>query len=131
MKNYFHPIGAIILMLFGLLTIFMGGSVIFDLFDIRAKEGNYVLFVVWANFICGFLYVIAASGFYKAKVWTIKPLTIALIILLFTFMGLYIYIKNGEPFENKTLYAMTFRTIITVIFIMLSYYKINKTKVIS
>ncbi len=131
MKNYFHPIGAIILMLFGLLTIFMGGSVIFDLFNIRAKEGNYVLFVVWANFICGFLYVIAAAGFYKARSWTIKPLTVALIILLFTFMALYIYIQNGEAYENKTLMAMTFRTILTVIFIMLSYYKINKSKVLT
>jgi hypothetical protein len=31
---------------FGLLTLFLSTSVIFDLFGIRAKEGNYVLFVV-------------------------------------------------------------------------------------
>lgn len=131
MKNFFHPIGAIILMLFGLLTIFMGGSVIFDLFGIRAREGNYILFVVWANFICGFLYVIAAAGFYKSRPWTIKPLTLALIILLFTFIGIYIYIQSGKPYENKTLFAMTFRTILTVIFMMLSYYKISKAKVLT
>ena len=44
---------------FGLLTIFLSTSVIFDLFDVRAKEGNYVLFVVWSNFISSFLYLIS------------------------------------------------------------------------
>ena len=31
---------------FGMLTLFMSSSVIFDLFNIRVHEGNYVLFIV-------------------------------------------------------------------------------------
>jgi hypothetical protein len=55
---------------FGLLTLFLSTSVIFDLFGIRAKEGNYVLFVVWSNFISSILYLLAAYGFIKSKKWT-------------------------------------------------------------
>lgn len=43
------------LVAFSLLTLFLSGSVIFDFFNIRAKEGNYVLFIVWANFISSFV----------------------------------------------------------------------------
>jgi hypothetical protein len=59
---------------FGLLTIFLSTSVIFDLFDVRAKEGNYVLFVVWSNFISSFLYLISVYGLLTSKNWTYKTL---------------------------------------------------------
>ncbi|MBK6754688.1 MAG: hypothetical protein IPG69_14160 [Flavobacteriales bacterium] len=53
---------ATVLLLFGALTLFLSTSVIFDLFGVRAREGNYVLVVVWANFIASVLYVLAAGG---------------------------------------------------------------------
>ncbi|HRA60413.1 MAG TPA: hypothetical protein PLG30_12425 [Bacteroidia bacterium] len=37
---------ATVLSIFGLLILFLSSSVIFDLFGIREKEGNYVLFIV-------------------------------------------------------------------------------------
>ena len=51
MKVTILKISAIILTLFALITLFMSSSVIFDLFGIREKEGNYVLFIVITNFI--------------------------------------------------------------------------------
>ena len=36
---------AVVLLLFGALTLFLSTSVIFDLFGVRAREGNYVLVV--------------------------------------------------------------------------------------
>ena len=52
-----------ILLLLGLLTLFLSSSIIFDLFEIREMEGNYVGFVVWANFISAILYIITALDF--------------------------------------------------------------------
>ena len=49
MKKIILYLVAAMLIAFGLLTLFLSSSVIFDLFDIRSKEGNYVLFVVWSN----------------------------------------------------------------------------------
>jgi predicted RND superfamily exporter protein len=67
MKKIIPYLLAAILTGFGLLTLFLSSSVIFDLFGIRAKEGNYVLFVVWANFISSILYLFAAYGLLKSK----------------------------------------------------------------
>jgi hypothetical protein len=91
MKKYVLYTSAVILTAFGLLTLFLSTSVIFDLFGIRAKEGNYVLFVVWSNFISSILYLFAAYGFVKVKNWTTILLGISTLILIAAFIGLKIH----------------------------------------
>lgn len=107
-------IAGMISLFFGLLTIFAGGSVILDLFGMREKEGNYVLFVVWANFICGFLYVFASYGFFTRKVWTKTILKYGLYILITAFVVLIVWIVRNEPYETKTVFALSFRILVTV-----------------
>jgi hypothetical protein len=69
MKTIILKSAAVIITLFALITLFMSTSVIFDLFGIREKEGNYVLFVVISNFIAGFMYLFSAVWFiYRKKV---------------------------------------------------------------
>lgn len=114
--NKIVKFAAIVSLLFGLITIFAGGSVIFDFFGMRAKEGNYILFVVWANFICGFLYLFASYGFFKKKDWTKDILGIAIYILIAAFVVLIIWIINNKPFETKTIFALSFRILVTFAF---------------
>lgn len=121
----------VIIAVFALLTLFMSGSVIFDLFGIRAKEGNYVLFVVLANFVCGFFYLLAAYGFFTQKRWTTLILILSLVILIITFLGLLWHIKSGEIYEPKTVKAMLFRISMTIAFIALGWYYGKKIKQIS
>lgn len=87
MKKYIPYIIATVLTAFALLTLFLSMSVIFDLFGVRAKEGNYVLFVVWSNFISSILYLFAAYGFIKNKKWTTSLLGISTLILITAFVG--------------------------------------------
>jgi hypothetical protein len=89
MKKYLPYLLAVILAGFGLLTLFLSTSVIFDLFGVRAQEGNYVLFIVWANFISSLLYLFAAYGFIKSKKWTASLLIISTFILIAAFIGLF------------------------------------------
>src|SRR3989339_293423 len=117
---------ASILAAFGLLTLFLSTSVIFDLFGVRAKEGNYVLFVVWANFISSLLYLFAAYGFIESKKWTAPLLGISVIVLLLAFVGLFIHINAGGIYETKTIGAMAFRTTVTLVFSALAYFTITK-----
>lgn len=114
-------ISGVVIAILGIASLFMTASVIFDLFGIREKEGNYVLFVVVANFICAFLYLIAAYGFFTRKKWTTIILNIAAGILIVTFIGLGIYIFSGGIYEHKTIGAMIFRTLLTVGFAFVSY----------
>ncbi len=126
MKKYFSYILVAILAGFGLLTLFLSSSVIFDLFDIRAKEGNYVLLVVWANFISSILYLFAAYGFIKNRKWTTSLLGISTLILIVAFIGLKIHVSSGGIYETKTISAMIFRISVTLAFTAISYFTISK-----
>jgi hypothetical protein len=128
MKKILPFLAAAILAAFGLLTLFLSTSVIFDLFGARAKEGNYVLFVVWANFLSSLIYLSAAYGFIKSKKWTAPLLGISGIVLLLAFVGLFIHINAGGIYETKTIGAMIFRITATLVFLALAYFTINKYK---
>lgn len=121
MKPVILKIAAIILTLFALITIFMSGSVIFDLFGIRAKEGDYVLFVVLSNFIAGFLYLFSAYGFFFQKKWTTQWLLVSVGILILSFIGLLWHINTGGIYEQQTIKAMLFRIVLTIFFAGLSW----------
>ena len=127
-KKTIRSISAILLMAFGLLTLFLSASVILDLFGIRAKEGNYVLLVVWANLISSIFYLLSAYGFFKIKNWTKFLLGIAAVILIISFVFLKIHINNGGIYETKTVYAMIFRIGVTIVFALIAYFTIQKDK---
>jgi hypothetical protein len=127
MKKNIPYIFAAFLTVFGVLTLFMSGSVIFDLFDVREKEGNYVLFVVWANFISSMIYLFSAYGITKKKNWVPLFLSISLTILTTAFIGLIIHIKLGGMYEIKTIGAMIFRIIVTL-GLTIAAYLLNKKK---
>ena len=119
---------ALLLLGFGLMTLFASGSVIFDWFEIRAEKGNYVLFVVWANFISSIIYLIAAYGFLKSKKWTARLLSISVAVLVLAFVGLNIHANTGGLYETTTMNAMIFRTTLTLLFTVLAYLFITKKK---
>ena len=126
MNKNLRYIIALILAAFGLITLFLSSSVILDLFGVRAKEGNYVLFVVWANFTSSILYLFAAFGFIKSKKWTMKALGFSVGILIAALTGLFIHINSGGIYETKTIGAMAFRITTTAIFAILAYFLISK-----
>ncbi len=128
MKKALPYLLASILAAFGLLTLFLSTSVIFDLFGVRAKEGNYVLFIVWANFVSSLFYLSASYGFIESKKWTAHLLGISVIVLLIAFVGLFIHINAGGKYETKTIGAMAFRTTVTLVLSALAYFTINKDK---
>ena len=126
MKKALPYLLATILAAFGFLTLFLSSSVIFDLFGIRAKEGNYVLIVVWANFMSSLLYLFSAYGFVGNRKWTSKLLVISSTILIAAFIGFIIHISSGGIYETKTIGAMIFRITLTIVFGLLAYLLINK-----
>lgn len=126
MNKAILKISSIVLALFALITLFMSSSVIFDLFGIREKEGNYVLFVVISNFIAGFLYLSAAYGLLFQKKWTTSILLFTTIILIASFIGLLIHSYIGGLYEQKTIKAMLLRISITGLYTIISWFYISK-----
>lgn len=125
-NNIIKNATAIFIGVFGLMTLFMSTSVIFDLFGIRAKEGNYVFLVVLANFFCSFLYLASSLSIYYSKNLAFKLLIIALGILITAYIYLFVHIHNGGIYEVKTIKAMAFRIILTLIFAFYAFITINK-----
>ena len=108
----------VFLVLFGSITLFMSSSVLFDWFGIRAKEGDFVPAVVWANWLCAILYLAAAVAILKNRTWAKLPLIIALIILLAAYVYLFVHIQNSGLFETKTVAAMAFRIGFTILLLL-------------
>ncbi|MBL7985091.1 MAG: hypothetical protein JNM91_08840 [Flavobacteriales bacterium] len=104
---------AVVLLLFGALTLFLSTSVIFDLFGVRAREGNYVLVVVWANFIASILYVLAAVGVIAQRRWPAKVLLAAVVVLVGAAVVFVWHVYSGGLYEQKTIGALAFRTLLT------------------
>jgi len=126
MRQLVKYLPALVLAAFGGLTVFMAGSVIFDLFGIRAKEGNYVPFIVWTNFLAGWAYLMAAYGFIKEKKWTFGLLISFLVILIAAFVGLKMHIEAGGIYEERTVKAMMFRMAVTAVMSMIAFFTINR-----
>ena len=122
MKN---KILAFAILFFGLLTLFLSSSIIFDMFGIREKEGNYVLAVVWANFIASIIYISAAYALFTNGRWAKTSLIIAVIVLIIGYIALFVHINAGGFYETKTIGAMAFRIILTLTFLILTH-KFNK-----
>lgn len=121
MKLVYNITAGIFLLIFGCVSLFMTSSIFFDWFGVREMEGHYVLFVVWANFICAFLYIFSSYGFFKQRLWTPVMMGMAFGILVVAFIGLLIHIYQGGIYEQKTIAAMSFRTSITFLLFWLSY----------
>jgi len=113
-----HPkaiwLSVIIAVVFGLVTIKAGGSVLFIDGEARQAAGNYVDFVLWFNFFAGFFYVITGIAIYFKKAWATKAaISIAtLTVVVFAAFGLHIF--NGGGYEQRTVYAMTLRSLIWI-----------------
>jgi len=117
---------SVIAVVFGLLTLKEGGSVIFDIGSARQAAGNFVPFVVWFNFLSGFFYIAAGIGLWLQKRWAVT-LSIALVISIsITYIVFGINVLNGGPYEMRTVYAMALRTFLWIVISIVSYKQIMR-----
>jgi hypothetical protein len=100
-------VAAVVAVLFGAATVASGGNVLFG--GGAQAAGSYVPFVVWFNFLAGFVYVAAGIGLWRRSSWA-APLAIMLAgATAVTFAALGWHIGLGGAYENRTLVAMTLR----------------------
>jgi len=113
-----------IAVLFGLLTIKSGGSVLFIDGTFREEAGNYVPFVLWFNFFAGFAYIIAGCGLWMQKHWAVWISIFIVVATLVVFAILGIHIIKGGMYEVRTIVAMSLRTVVWALIAMFAYRKI-------
>ena len=96
---------------FGVLTVLSGGRALFGGMDARAELGNIVPLVLWFNFLAGFVYAIAGVGLWMRRRWSlVLAVTIAAATAL-TFAAFGAHLYFGGAWEQRTLIAMSVRTL--------------------
>lgn len=109
---------------FGLLTIKEGGMTLSGNEASVRAAGNYVPFVLWFNFVAGFAYVIAGIGLWLQQRWAVwlAASIAAATALTFTAFGVHIY--SGEAYEQRTVIAMSLRTLVWVTIATLAWHRL-------
>lgn len=100
---------AVVALLFGALTVFSGGRALFGGEAARAAMGNAVDFVLWFNFLAGFLYMLAGWGLLRGQTWahhlaTFLALSTAAVAITFA-----VHVLGGGTYELRTVGALLLR----------------------
>ena len=113
----------IIAIAFGILTIKSGSAVLFTDGPARIAAGDYVGFVVWFNFLAGFLYIMAGIGLWIKQKWASKLAIIIATLTVIVFAALGVHILMDGSYEMRTVIAMTLRSVIwiTIAFVSTRY----------
>ena len=94
---------------FGLLTIKSGGQVLFGNVAARAAAGSFVPFVVWFNFLAGFVYIAAGAGLWVPRRWAVVLSAALTAGTALAFVAFGMHVANGGAYEMRTVWALTLR----------------------
>lgn len=100
---------AILAFVFGALTLFSGGAVLFGPEKTGDLAGNTIGFVVWFNFLAGGFYIIAAFGLWMGKVWAGHLAAFIAGATAVLALGFAYAVLAGSPFEMRTVGALILR----------------------
>jgi hypothetical protein len=104
----------ILAVLFGVVTVFEGGRMLFGRPEIRASAGNIVPFVLWFNFITAFAYLMAGLGLLLWKRWAAQLSAGIAVTTLAVFAAFGVHVALGGAFEARTVGAMMLRSIVWI-----------------
>jgi len=112
---------SVLAVVFGLMTLKEGGTVLFGGAAARAAAGAYVPFVLWFNFLAGFAYVAAGVALWRRQAWGAGlALGIALATgLVFAAFG--VHVLTGGAYEMRTAAAMALRTTVWLVIAALAW----------
>ncbi len=109
-KPVIMMIAGVIAIGFGVLTLYSGGSVLFVDGPAREAAGNYVPFVLWFNFLAGFVYVFAGIGLLAGRGWAVRLAMLIALATLLVFVALGFHVWSGGAYEPRTIKAMILRS---------------------
>jgi hypothetical protein len=107
-RRWARVLGAVAI-IFGLLSIYSGGQVLFGAAAVRTEAGKIVPAIVWSNFLSGFVYVVSGVQLMRwrrsgALIAIGLAAALVLVAALFSF-----HVVAGGLFEIRTVMAMLLR----------------------
>lgn len=103
-------VAAVAAILFGAVTLVSGGFALFAGDAARTVLGNIVGFVLWSNFVQGFLYVLAGIGLLLWRPWGAQLAALIAVLTIAVFVAFGWHVATGGAFEMRTSGAMFLRS---------------------
>ena len=113
-------VAALVAIVFGVLTIISGGRALFGDAAARAGVGNAVPFVLWFNFVAGFLYILAGAGLYLWRQWVAQLAAIIALATLGILVAFGWHVATDGAYEMRTVGAMLLRSGVWIVIAFLS-----------
>jgi hypothetical protein len=111
---------ALAAIVFGIVTVFTGGRALFGSLESRADFGNVVPFVLWFNFLAGFVYIIAGAGLFLCRRWAVHTSLFVAVSTILVFVAFGVHVIGGGAYERRTIGALTIRSLFWIAVTILS-----------
>jgi hypothetical protein len=102
---------AVTALVFGALTVFSGGQALFGGEVARTSVGDAVGFVLWFNFLAGFVYIVAGAALlrrWRSGLWLAALLALSTAIVASAFGA---HVAGGGVYEMRTVGALALRLV--------------------
>jgi uncharacterized membrane protein len=99
----------VVAVLFGFLTLFKSGGILFDLEGAKRAAGAYVPFVVQFNFVAGFFYILGGAGIWLGRRGACLLSGLIALATLLAAAAFAFHISQGGSYEVKTVMALVVR----------------------
>lgn len=106
---------AIVAIAFGVVTLFSGGQALFGSPQARASVGNAVPFVLWFNFLAGFVYILAGAGLLRRRPWALYAALALASTTALTAAAFGVHVLSGGAFEMRTIGALAIRLLFWIV----------------
>ncbi len=110
-KPIFMKALSVFFFIFGILTLKSGGSVLLGE-AAKVAAGNYIPFIVGFNVFAGPFYLVIAVALWRKKECGHKLVNLVFAAYLLADVYLAYHIQSGGLFEMRTVFAMSFRTLL-------------------
>jgi hypothetical protein len=118
---------AIAAIVFGIVTVMTGGRALFGSLESRADFGNVVPFVLWFNFLAGFVYIVAGVGLLLCRHWAVYTSLFVAVSTILVFVAFGVHVIGGGAFERRTVFALTIRSLFWIAVSIVSIRAMKKT----
>jgi hypothetical protein len=120
---------AIAAIVFGGLTVLTGGRALFGSLESRAGFGNVVPFVLWFNFLTGFVYIVAGAGLLLCRRWAVYTSLFLAVSTILVFVAFGVHVIGGGAFERRTVGALIIRSLFWIAVTIVSIRAMKRTPV--
>jgi hypothetical protein len=114
-------IAAAVGVVFGLLSIYAAGMVLFGPQAAQQGAGAHPGFVVWFNFLSGFAYVLAGHAVWNMRPWGAWLALFILASIAAVALGFGIHAASGGAYEIRTVAALGLRFVVWLVIASMGY----------